>query len=50
MSAFGSIERPLRVILRPSDGINMRLLSLNRGAIHGYRYQDRKACSTVEQG
>jgi len=34
---------------RPSSGNNMRLLSLNRGAIHGYRYDDHKACNTVEQ-
>jgi len=28
----------------------MRLLSLNRGAIHGRHHQNRKACSRVEQG
>ena len=28
----------------------MRLLSLNRGAVHGYRYQDQRAGNTVEQG
>jgi hypothetical protein len=39
----------LRVDQRPSVEIDMRLRYLNRGAIHGYRYQDRRACSTVEQ-
>ena len=34
--------RPL-VDKRPSAEINMRLLSLNRGAIHGYRYEDRRS-------
>ena len=28
----------------------MRLLSLNRGAIHGYRYQDRRARCTAAYG
>src|SRR5207244_8551849 len=35
---------------RPSSALNMRLLSLNRGAIHGFHHQDRRTCSTVEQG
>ena len=28
---------------------NMKLLSLNRGAVHGYRCDDYEACNTVEQ-
>jgi hypothetical protein len=28
----------------------MRLLSLNRGAVHGYRYDNCRAFNTVEQG
>jgi hypothetical protein len=35
---------------RLSDGNNMRLLSLNKGVVHGYRHEDRTAYSTVEQG
>jgi integrase len=27
----------------------MKLLSLNKGAVHGYRHEDRWACSAVEQ-
>ena len=30
--------------------MNMKLLSLNKGAVHGYRIEVRRACSTVEQG
>jgi hypothetical protein len=45
---FGRLDGLQRVVNRPSGEINMRLLSLNRGAIHGYRYQDRRACNTVE--
>ena len=33
---------------RPSGGISMKLLSLNRGAVHGYHHDDRKGCNTVE--
>ena len=46
-------EKPVRlprVDKRPSAKIIMRLLSLNRRAIHGYRYDDHKARNTVEQG
>src|SRR5450755_649852 len=48
-SAFGKLLGPFRVDKRPSARITMRLLSLNRGAVHGYRYYDRRACNTVEQ-
>jgi hypothetical protein len=41
-------ERLFRVDKRPSAGINMRLLSLNRGVIHGYRHDDHKARNSVE--
>jgi hypothetical protein len=33
---------------RPSGGINMTLLSLDRGAVHGYRCDDYEAYNTVE--
>jgi len=38
------IERLLGVDKRRLVGINMKLLSLNRGAVHGYRYDERSAC------
>jgi hypothetical protein len=49
MSAYTSGLWPLWVDKRPSAKITMRLLSLNRGAIHGYRYDYHKARNTVEQ-
>src|SRR5205814_4532918 len=39
----GSLNRPLA-------GMNMKLVSLNKGAVRGYRNEVRWACSTVEQG
>src|SRR5664279_3614251 len=48
-SAFAKVERLERVVKRPSSSINIRLLSLNRGAVHGYRRKDGSACRTVEQ-
>ena len=38
MSQPENRHRLVWVDKRPSAGINMRLLSVNRGAIHGYRY------------
>ncbi len=35
--------------MRPLATLTMRLLSLNRGAVHGYRYDERSACRAVEQ-
>ena len=40
-----SREGPQRVVKRPSAGVNMRLLSLNRGATHGNCYADRQAAT-----
>jgi hypothetical protein len=42
------LDRLERVDKRPSTEINMKLLSLNRGAIHGNRYKDRRTCNAVE--
>ena len=50
MTAPRRIELPLWVDKRPSTGINMKLLSLNKGAIHGYRHEDHWTRHTVEQG
>jgi hypothetical protein len=47
-AAFRVLLRLLRVDKRPSDAINMKLLSLSRGAVHGYRCDDYEACNTVE--
>ena len=47
-SRFSQRDRPQRVDKRPSDGINMKLLSLNRGAVHGYRHDNCKTRNTVE--
>ena len=35
---------------RPSAETNMKLLSHNEGAVHGYHHESRRACSAVEQG
>src|SRR5665213_2014379 len=40
---------PLWVVLRPSTRINMKLHLLNNGATHGYRHEERRARSTLEQ-
>jgi hypothetical protein len=45
---FPKRDRQQRVDKRPSTEINMKLLSLNRGAIHGNRYKDRRTCNAVE--
>ena len=34
---------------RPSAAINMKLLSNNEGAVHGYRHQDRRARTSSER-
>ena len=47
MAAFRFRVCPFRVDKRPSGGVNMKLL--NRGAVHGYDHNDRKACNTMEQ-
>ncbi len=49
LSALEQSDRPEWVDKRPSAKITMRLLSLDRGAIHGYRYDYHKARNTVEQ-
>src|SRR5206468_2585600 len=49
-TASGPANRLLRVVNRPLGGMNMKLLSLNKGAVHGYRNEVRRACSTLEQG
>jgi hypothetical protein len=50
MSALRKIYGLQRVDKRPSDGINMNLLSLSRGAVHGYRNESRWAFHPLEQG
>jgi len=48
---FPPPEGLLGVDKRPLVEINMKLFSLNEGAIHGYRRRHyRGACQTVEQG
>src|SRR5204863_8231443 len=42
-------DRQFRVVKRPSAEINVKLLSLNKGAIHGYRRKNRRTCKTMEQ-
>jgi len=50
-AAFRKPDRQVRVDNRPLVEINMKLFSLNEGAIHGYRRRHyRGACQTVEQG
>ena len=49
VSAFNEAQWLRWVNKRLSAKIAMRLLSVSRGAIHGYRYNDHKSCNTVEQ-
>src|SRR6266550_9463657 len=49
MAALANADRLQWVVKRPSAEINMKLLSLNKGAIHGYRRKNRRTCNTMEQ-
>jgi hypothetical protein len=40
MAVSSRLDRPERVVKRPSAGINMKLLSNNKGAVHGNRQHD----------
>jgi len=50
MSGIRIARRLVRVDKRPSSWNNMKLLSLNKGAIHGYVNEDHWARYAVEQG